>query len=187
MSVAKEEYSHISRQNHLKLSEQEQFDMDKWRNMKPNNYVSSSRRKGRTSCTPVIDDPLITCPEPCRSSLDKRRAPTYKAMIYQSLSSIDDPNGTDVNTMANFLESKYFLPYKFKRSLAATVRRLLHTGKLEKVNNRYKLKGLSSDAETSQEEDVGNVDNENEAPRESLQDAARVAAFQVAVAETKEY
>ncbi|KAK9052768.1 hypothetical protein SSX86_029398 [Deinandra increscens subsp. villosa] len=194
---------------------------DKWRNLSGNDYVPSSRRNVRTSWMQVMNNLLLTYPEPSTSRLlvERRRPPPYKTMIYEALSSIDDPNGTHVNTMVQFLEPKYELPKNFRRLLSAKLRKLVLNGDLEKVDHRYKVKVTSSAAETSQQEDVwtDNDDNHTEEqvgpqnlieaplglqnhnegqvepynlseeqveplPTETLEDAASVSAYQVALA-----
>ncbi|XP_021980398.1 single myb histone 4-like [Helianthus annuus] len=113
--------------------------LDKWRNVNGGGGGSGGRRKARTSHPPVM-------PEPCRISLYKRIA-KYNTMIYESLKYIEDPYGTDLDTMINFLKSKYELESTFRKSFTAALRAL-------EVNDRYKVMGTSSGAETSRQEDV---------------------------------
>ncbi|MFS7921111.1 hypothetical protein Hanom_Chr03g00232871 [Helianthus anomalus] len=90
--------------------------LDKWRNVNGGGGGSGGRRKARTSHPPVM-------PEPFRISLDKRIA-KYNTMIYESLKYIEDPYGTDLDTMINFLKSKYELESTFRKSFIATLRAL---------------------------------------------------------------
>ncbi|KAD3641849.1 hypothetical protein E3N88_31073 [Mikania micrantha] len=178
---------------------------DKWRNLSGSDYGSGSRGNVKTPWMQMINNLLLTSPELSRSSVEKRRAPPYKTMIYETLSSIDDPHGTDVNTMVKFLEPKYQLPKNFRRLLTAKLRKLVLNGDLEKVDRRYKVKRTSSG---SQQEDVDNFneelgepekryeeqvgpqnvceEQEQPIPTETLEDAASVAAFHLAVAASLE-
>ncbi|KAJ0735568.1 putative transcription factor MYB-related family [Helianthus annuus] len=114
---------------------------DKWRNLNGGGCVSGGRRKASTSRPP-----------------DKRIVPKYKykTMIYEYLKYIEDPNGTDLDTMMNFLKSKYELQSIFKKSFNAALKALELKGYIKKVSDRYyKVKGPSSSgAKTSRQEDV---------------------------------
>lgn len=146
---------------------------DKWRNM-------SSRWNVRTHGAMV---------EPPRGSEVRRTPPSYGAMIYEALSSIEDPNGLDVDTMVNYIEPRYELPVavNFRKSLTSKLRRLMAKGFLEKVGNRYKMKGEPSGAGTSRQVDVmtNNVDNRN-VEHVGPKTLADNAAYAVAVAENSE-
>ncbi|MFS8030594.1 putative linker histone H1/H5, domain H15, winged helix DNA-binding domain superfamily [Helianthus anomalus] len=139
---------------------------DKWRNINGGGCVSGGRRKASTSRPPV-----------------KRigRKYKYNTMIYESLRYVEDPNGTDVDTMINFLESKYELHSNFRKSFIAALEALEVKGYLKKVNDRYKVKkGRSSGAKTSRQEDVRtNTVDTREHPAS--------VAIRVALAETYEY
>ncbi|KAJ0666507.1 putative transcription factor MYB-related family [Helianthus annuus] len=139
---------------------------DKWRNMNGGGCVSGGSRKASTSRPPV-------------KRIDRKYK--YNTMIYESLRYIEDPNGTDVDTMMNFLESKYELHSSFRKSFIAALEALEVKGYLKKVNDRYKVKkGRSSGAKTSRQEDVRtNTVDTREHPAS--------VAIRVALAETYEY
>ncbi|MFS8006555.1 putative linker histone H1/H5, domain H15, winged helix DNA-binding domain superfamily [Helianthus anomalus] len=148
--------------------------LDKWRNVNGGGGGSGGRRKARTSHPPVM-------PEPCQISLDKRIA-KYNTMIHESLKYIEDPNGTDLDTIINFLKSrtKYELESTFRKAFIAALSALEVKGYLKKVNDRYKGMGTSSGAETSRQEDVRtNVVDPQEHPAS--------VAIKVALAEINEY
>ncbi|KAJ0237350.1 Telomere repeat-binding factor 4 [Hirschfeldia incana] len=84
-------------------------------------------------------------------TVDAKNAPRYDGMIFEALSALPDPNGSDVTTIFNFIEQKkHDVPATFKRVLGSRLRRLAAQGKIEKVNqlkvgtqNFYKLNGNS--------------------------------------------
>ncbi|KAI3812506.1 hypothetical protein L1987_17216 [Smallanthus sonchifolius] len=101
---------------------------DKWRNLSGGDYGSNSRGNVRINWFEEINKLLLTYQEPSKSSVNKRRAPPYKAMIYEALSSIDDPKGTDAKTMVKFLEPKYDVTKNFRKLLTAKLRNLVLNG-----------------------------------------------------------
>ncbi|KAK6120397.1 hypothetical protein DH2020_045877 [Rehmannia glutinosa] len=64
----------------------------------------------------------------------------YNAMIYEALSTLKGPNGSDSGAIANFIEQRHEVPHNFKRLLSSRLRRLVLQDKLEKVQNCYKIK-----------------------------------------------
>ncbi|CAN7096301.1 unnamed protein product, partial [Brassica rapa subsp. narinosa] len=83
--------------------------------------------------------------------VDAKNAPRYDGMIFEALSALTDPNGSDVTTIFNFIEEKkHEVPPGFKRVLGSRLRRLAAQGKIEKVNqiragtqNFYRMNGTS--------------------------------------------
>ncbi|KAG5387025.1 hypothetical protein IGI04_038495 [Brassica rapa subsp. trilocularis] len=83
--------------------------------------------------------------------VDAKNAPRYDGMIFEALSALTDPNGSDVTTIFNFIEEKkHEVPPGFKRVLGSRLRRLAAQGKIEKVNqiragtqNFYRMYGTS--------------------------------------------
>ncbi|WZZ83192.1 hypothetical protein YC2023_103764 [Brassica napus] len=83
--------------------------------------------------------------------VDAKNAPRYDGMIFEALSALTDPNGSDVTTIFNFIEEKtHEVPPTFKRVLGSRLRRLAAQGKIEKVNqiragtqNFYRMNGTS--------------------------------------------
>ncbi|KAG2259552.1 hypothetical protein Bca52824_078846 [Brassica carinata] len=116
-----------------------------------------------TSTTPSpssIPSPVAPLPRSGSSDLnlddswnimvDAKNAPRYDGMIFEALSALTDPNGSDVTTIFNFIEKKHEVPPTFKRVLGSRLRRLAAQGKIEKVNqlkpgtqNFYKMNGNS--------------------------------------------
>ncbi|KAF2588039.1 hypothetical protein F2Q70_00041572, partial [Brassica cretica] len=83
--------------------------------------------------------------------VDAKNAPRYDGMIFEALSALTDPSGSDVTTIFNFIEEKkHEVPPTFKRVLGSRLRRLAAQGKIEKVNqiragtqNFYRMNGTS--------------------------------------------
>ncbi|XP_052176009.1 telomere repeat-binding factor 4-like [Diospyros lotus] len=128
---------------------------DKWRNMSYNTAGSrgkkniprakatatSRRASGQSSASALsfTDDDMTDYPS--KSPHDARiNAPRYHEMIFEALSAIKDSNGCDVGTIVNFIEQKHEVPPNFRRLLSPRLRRLVLQGKLEKVQNCYRIK-----------------------------------------------
>ncbi|XP_076907886.1 uncharacterized protein LOC143564518 [Bidens hawaiensis] len=129
------------------------------------------KRHGEGKWKIILDDPLYGSSLSNRSNVDlkdkwrnlsgskhgseKRKAPVYDRMIYEALSAFRDPNGTDVDSIDRYLQRVYSVPDKCRRFLTGKLNTLTVTGKLEKVNERYRLKRY----ETSQEGDDAGPQN----------------------------
>lgn len=193
------------------LSNRSNIDLkDKWRNVSVNrekvkNPILEFEGEITTdnSPLPLTVVPLIeydsSTPAPSKTTVDRRTAPDYEAMILEALSTIEDPNGADFNTILGFLEERFELPENYKRSVTSKLRRLVLTGELEKVDNRFKIyKGTSSGTESLQKDDEpSNDDNDNnddeargkcESPvaTETIEDATNYAARAIAITENTE-
>jgi len=66
----------------------------------------------------------------------------YDDMILEALTALRDPNGTDVATIASFMEERHQLPPSFRRALSSKLKRLVSQDKILRVRNSYKLKDL---------------------------------------------
>ncbi|PWA92342.1 Histone H1/H5 [Artemisia annua] len=178
------------------LSNRSNIDLkDKWRNMTVGGG-SSSKHRVKTPMLEIVAANLpVNSPEPSCVVL----LLDYEAMIFEALCCIEYPNGPDINAILSFINQKFDVPENFKRSMTSKLRRLVFTGELEKVDNRYKYKGASSGFETSQQLVAipYNVDNNsvaqttqksiaNPADRETLEDAAMVVARKISITENLE-
>nr|GEV80052.1 telomere repeat-binding factor 4-like [Tanacetum cinerariifolium] len=54
------------------------------------------------------------------------------AMIYEALSTLKDPNGSDISAIVSFIEQRHDVATNSKRVLGGRLRRLLQQGKIEK-------------------------------------------------------
>ncbi|KAA8523274.1 hypothetical protein F0562_009697 [Nyssa sinensis] len=137
---------------------------DKWRNMSVSANGQGPREKSRTSkakanpdapatplpnaqtpasTTPVTNDASSTdvvMDDSSKCLLDGKTASKYNAMIYEALSTLKEPNGSDTSAIVSFIEQKHEVPQNFRRLLSSRLRRLVAQDKLEKVQNCYKIK-----------------------------------------------
>ncbi|WOG89390.1 hypothetical protein DCAR_0208628 [Daucus carota subsp. sativus] len=104
-----------------------------------------------------------------------------RSMVFDAISSIKDSNGADFNAIASFIEQRHKVPYNFRRYLSSMVRRLTLQGRLEKVEQCYKIKnsGSSSKIPTPKARDVnpGTCKNFDVSNPDTPEAAARIAAF----------
>ncbi|XP_014515730.1 telomere repeat-binding factor 4 isoform X2 [Vigna radiata var. radiata] len=197
---------------------------DKWRNLSVSNGSQGSKDKPRvpklkalppppsstnsstTTTTPqnaasapqnVPSD--VTVPDSSLNDQDVKNPPRYNAMVFEALSALKDNNGSDLNAIVSFIE----VPQNFRRALSTRLRRLVSQGKLEKVQNCYKIKkDVSSDtkAPSPKPKDVRPTPSQPApqpqwqssvsvftASNETIKDAADTAAYRIADAESKSY
>ncbi|KAI9119765.1 hypothetical protein K1719_009154 [Acacia pycnantha] len=69
-----------------------------------------------------------------------KQAPQYDAMIFEALSTSSDSNGSDLNAIVSFIEQKQEVPQNYRRAVGSRLRKLVGQGKLEKVQNCYRIK-----------------------------------------------
>ncbi|KAJ7951568.1 Telomere repeat-binding factor like [Quillaja saponaria] len=188
---------------------------DKWRNLSVSTAAPGSKEKIKNikikaiAATPVASipnsaPPLAICyNESSDAVLDdssqnaaegkKENAPRYNAMIFEALSTIKDDNGSDANAIVNFIEQRHEVPPNFKRLMSSRLRRLVAQGKLEKVQNCYKIKKdslLGAKPSAPKQKDVKPQQSLTSGlviANESVKDAALNAAYRVAEAENKSY
>ncbi|KAH0982390.1 hypothetical protein GBA52_009567 [Prunus armeniaca] len=138
----------------------------------------------------MVDDAVNSAPE-------LKSASQYDPMIFQALSTMKDMNGSDLGAILNFIEQRHEVPVplNFRRLLGPRLRRLVSQGKLEKVQNGYKLKkdatfGTKTPTPTRNQRDVRPRKLQNYGSMtftETVQDAAETAAHKLADAEDKSF
>ncbi|KZV52019.1 telomere repeat-binding factor 4 [Dorcoceras hygrometricum] len=145
------------------------------------------------SVTPASQDAQQDVPmvDSARLLAEGNTAAKYNAMIYEALSMLNEPNGSDSSSIASFIEVRQEVPQNFKRVLSSRLRRLVLQDKLEKVQNCYRIK---RDALTNiKTPTVGLKDSH---PRQILsigllgdtvEDAAKSTALSIAEAENKSF
>ncbi|KAL0346716.1 UNVERIFIED_CONTAM: Telomere repeat-binding factor 4 [Sesamum calycinum] len=118
-------------------------------------------------------------------------AAKYNAMIYEALSTLKEPNGSDSGAIANFIEQRHEVPQNFKRVLSSRLRRLVLQDKLEKVQNCYKIK---RDAVLDTKTPAARQKDSRPRPVPSIgylgdtvEEAAISAAYKIAEAENKSF
>lgn len=150
------------------------------------------------AATPQAQTPIRT-PSRQPSQTDDNAAkiyPQYNSLIFEALSTIKDPNGSDLNAIISFIEQKHNLPQSqnFRRTLGAKLRRLVSQGKLEKVQNGYKIKDTSVGVKSAddskppapKEMDLPGSSN-NFAYDDAIKEASETLACRLADAENKSF
>lgn len=187
---------------------------DKWRNMSVSASGQGSREKFKApklkallpppSTNAVTPSPLPaaaqdaiteTAMDSSKSPADGKAAPRYNTMIFEALSTLKDPNGSDVSSIIGFIEQKHEVPQTFRRLLGSKLRRLVQQNKLEKVQNNYRIKkdGLSGQKTSSiqkQKDDQHQKQSQTPAVRtlaSEIEEAAKNAAYMIADAENKAF
>lgn len=194
---------------------------DKWRNMSVSANGQGPREKSRTpkpkaltdspatplaitqgpgSSAVVVCDPASTDVQMEDSSkclLDGKTASKYNSMIYEALSTLKDPNGSDTSAIVSFIEKRHEVPQNFRRLLSSRLRRLVAQEKLEKVQNCYRLRrevasgtgtGTGSKGPIMKPKEIRpRISQVNSYLGGTLEEAAVAAAYQVAEAENKSF
>ncbi|KAM0018219.1 putative transcription factor MYB-HB-like family [Helianthus debilis subsp. tardiflorus] len=189
---------------------------DKWRNMSVSANGQGPREKSRTpkpksnTDSPATPSPMSQAPGPSalavvdpvstdvhmddasKCLLDGKTASSYDAMIYEALSSLRDPNGSDLSAMVSFIEKRHEVHPNFRRQLSARLRRLVSQEKLEKVQNGYRLRrevvnGTKGPIPKPKEIRPRLSGPINSHLGETLEEAAVAAAYKVAEAENKSF
>lgn len=189
---------------------------DKWRNMSVSASGQGSREKFKTpklkallpppSSNAVTSSPLpataedavtdVVVMDSSKSPADgKAAAPRYNGMIFEALSTLKDPNGSDVNAIIGFIEQKHEVPQTFRRLLGSKLRRLVSQNKLEKVQNGYRIK---KDGQLGQKTSSDPKEKDEQMQKQSqtsvvmnlaseIEEAAMHAAYLIADAENKAF
>ncbi|CAN8292842.1 unnamed protein product [Cochlearia groenlandica] len=119
------------------------------------------------------------------SEVEPKNVPRYDGMIFEALSSLGDPNGSDVSAILGFIEQRYEVP--LKRTISSRLIRLAAQGKLLKEQNSYKMKDCSLAKRTppaarSKEISVKHRQKNSQVPsasRELLAQASKTVAFKL--------
>ncbi|KAK8584876.1 hypothetical protein V6N13_138821 [Hibiscus sabdariffa] len=179
---------------------------DKWRNLSVSTSTQGARDKSRAPKVKAIvaslpNTPNSSAPAASRvlgatidasvgdslnNSLDGKNAPRYNTMIFEALSTIKDTNGSDIGAIVSYIEERHEVPPNFRRLLSSRLRRLVSQGKLEKVQNCYKIKEdtlMGVETPTPKQKDIRFRQNSGE----TVEEAAITAAYKVAEAENKSF
>ncbi|KAK9060821.1 hypothetical protein SSX86_021527 [Deinandra increscens subsp. villosa] len=203
--------------NHLLYSRSNIDLKDKWRNMSVSANGQGPREKSRTPkpksvtdspaaaqfpATPqlppgssppvVVDSDVQHMDDASKCLLDGKTASKYNAMIYEALSTLKDPNGSNTSEIVCFIEKRHEVPQNFRRLLTSRLRRLVAQEKLEKVQNCYRLRrevlnGTKGPITKPKEVWPRLSIPFNSHLGETLEEAAVAAAYKVAEAENKSF
>ncbi|PWA85402.1 single myb histone 3 [Artemisia annua] len=153
-----------------------------------------SQVPGSSSVAIVPADPVPTdviMEDSSKCLLDGKTASKYNAMIYEALSTLKDPSGSDTNAIVSFIEQRQEVVPNFRRLLTARLRRLVQQEKLEKVQNCYRLRrealNGTRDPIPKPKENRPSLSQSNRHLGETLEQAAVAAAYKVAEAENKSF
>lgn len=176
---------------------------DKWRNVSISTGQISKdksrapRIKQSTAIalhiTPISAVPIsVVEDDAVDPSHEGRNAPRYDSMIFEAITDIKDPNGSDVGAIVRFIEQRHKVPQNFRRLLSSKLRRLVLKGKLEKVRNCFKMKDAALGVKTPMPKrtDVYSRPSQNfgsVTSTEKLKIAAINAAHRIAEAENKSF
>ncbi|XP_030972715.1 telomere repeat-binding factor 4 [Quercus lobata] len=184
---------------------------DKWRNLSVSTAGQGSKEKSRTSKIKAITAaplpnvqhsapaaPLLLTAPPDTVMDDApnnegKNAPRYNAMIFEAVSTTKDTNGCDIGAIVHYIEQRQEVPQNFRRLLSSRLRRLVAQGKLEKVENCYRIRkdtSLGTKTPAPKQKDVRPrqlLSSGLMTTSESVDDAANAAAYRVADAENKAY
>ncbi|KAE8688643.1 Telomere repeat-binding factor 4 [Hibiscus syriacus] len=184
---------------------------DKWRNLSVSTNTQTARDKSRAPKVKAIVDSLPNTPnsfapaasralsvttdagvgDSSNNSLDGKNAPRYNTMIFEALSTIKDTNGSDISAIVSYIEQRHEVPPNFRRLLGSRLRRLVSQGKLEKVQNCYKIKEhtlIGTEMPTPKQKDIRLRQNVGAVSSgETVEEAAITAAYKVVEAENKSF
>ncbi|GMN53077.1 hypothetical protein TIFTF001_022220 [Ficus carica] len=132
---------------------------------------------------------------------DGKNSSMYNPMIFEALSALKEPNGSDTSAIMSFIEQRHEVPANFRRLLGTRLRRLVAQEKLEKIQNCFKIKvdgddkSLHRDASFTTKTPVPRVENQprqclitgHRSPANPIEEAAVTAAYKIAEAENKSF
>ncbi|KAK2371236.1 telomere repeat-binding factor [Trifolium repens] len=134
---------------------------------------------------------------PPQNDEDAKIPPKYNSMIFEALTTIKDTNGSDLSAIVSFIEQKHNLPQNpnFRKTLGSKLRRLVSQGKLEKVQNGYKIKDTSIGTKPAEDTKPPAPKEEMDPPvspntlayDEAMREAAETVAIRIADAEHKSF
>ncbi|KAG2728763.1 hypothetical protein I3843_01G214200 [Carya illinoinensis] len=196
------------------LTQRSNIDLkDKWRNLSVSTSGQGSKEKSRgakvkttiAAPLPNVQNSSPAAPlrhnlstdtvmdDPSNGTQEGKNAPRYNAMIFEALSAIEDKIGSDISAIVHFIERRHEVPQNFRRLLSSRLRRLVAQGKLEKVQNCYKIRKetvLGTKTPSPKQRDVKprqSLSSGLMTTSETVDDAANAAAYRVADAENKAY
>lgn len=146
--------------------------------------ASALAGKHESPADPAKDDAAKEFP-------DGKNGPRYNDMIFEAFSAVKDRNGLDIGSIVTYIEQRVEVPQNFRKQLGAKLRRLVQQERLEKVESSYRIKNNSlpegnasirKDNALRQPLSVAQIK-----AGESLEEAAKTAAYKVVEAENKSF
>ncbi|WRX31831.1 SANT/Myb domain - like 10 [Theobroma cacao] len=170
---------------------------DKWRNLSGGSGGHGSREKSRTSKPKANSDgstPQSSVPvkrnalsKPVADDSSKSFASNrYNEMIIEAVSALKEPNGSDNRAIISYIEQRQEVPQSFRKQLCSRLKRLVAVEKLEKVQNRYKMrKDETFGTKTPSPNQKGT--RLKHVTCDSVEEASVTAAYLIAEAENKSF
>ncbi|KAE9448788.1 hypothetical protein C3L33_19298, partial [Rhododendron williamsianum] len=174
---------------------------DKWRNMSVSATGQGPREKSRSSkakanpdapATPLLNaqTSVATTPvandasadvimEDSKCLLDGKTASKYNVMIYEALSTLKDPNGSDTTAIVSFIEVQNC--YKIKKDVSHGAKTITATPKPKDIRPRQSQTTTSYLGDTVEEAavaaayKVAEAENKSFVAAEAVKEAERVA------------
>lgn len=185
---------------------------DKWRNLSPSYSGQSSKENPSPKIKSIVPASPVNIQssapaasirgnaasdadmdDPSNSILDGKNASRYNTMIFEAISTMKDANGSDIGAILNYIKQRHEMPVprNFRRFMSTRLRRLVLQGKLEKVQDGYKIRKETPSGTkipTPKPKDIGPRPLQNSVLiAKNLKDVSDTAAYKVADAENKSF
>lgn len=137
---------------------------DKWRNMNVNVTASGSRDKVKAamkktktasknhdhsmalSTVASVEDEIVdvkpiasVSSEAWNTSISNKSHSRLDNIIVEAVKSLNEPTGSHKTSITNYIEGQYWAPKDFYHLLSAKLKDLTNSGKLIRVNRRYRI------------------------------------------------
>ncbi|XP_016580280.1 telomere repeat-binding factor 4 isoform X2 [Capsicum annuum] len=188
--------------NHLLYSRSNIDLKDKWRNLNVSANGQGPRDKSRTpkvktnldaaaAPLPIMQAPVSSTLVPqdasadtvmedsSKCALDGKNASKYNQMIYDALSSLKEPNGSDTSTLVNFIEIENC--YKIKKEVLEKTKiatpKQKHVGPRQFPNSVY-LGDTAEEAAITAAYKIAEAENKSFVAAEAAKEAERVSKME---------
>ncbi|MBA0547698.1 hypothetical protein Golob_018845 [Gossypium lobatum] len=113
-------------------------------------------------------------------------------MIIEAISALKEPNGSDNRAIVGYIEQRQEVPQSFKKQLCSRLKRLVAIEKLEKVQNRYKIRkdetfGMKTTSPKQKGTKLKQSQNAGHTTCDAVEEASMTAAYLIAEAENKSF
>lgn len=86
---------------------------------------------------PIDPKPADNVPEPSRAL--KKKIPRLDNLVLEAITSLKEPRGSNKSNISTYIEDRYDALPDFRRVLSETLNHLAATGKVMKVNHKYRI------------------------------------------------
>ncbi|CAN6310068.1 unnamed protein product [Urochloa humidicola] len=97
----------------------------------------------------IVDEkPLASVPSEAQNTSNPKKSHSrLDNIIMEAIKSLNEPTGSHRTTIANYIEEQYWPPSDFDHLLSAKLKDLAASGKLLKVNRKYRIAPSSPNSE----------------------------------------